>query len=85
MKVANAYGAPSNFVYCTQMVGTPGATSIVLGQIQSGNQTFLRVKDVSFSGPNAARLDIWVHSSSSSLVVEGTNTGTKADGGLNVY
>lgn len=77
----NAYGSPDNMSWTTiSGDGDPGYVSVVVGQLTSPI-SYLRVKDLSFSGPNAARNDIAVVGSAR-LIVEGTNTGAGTDGGL---
>jgi hypothetical protein len=59
---------------------SPGLTSIALGQL-TGVDAYLRVKNISLEGPNAATNDISI-TNPAKLDVEGTNHGAPTNGGL---
>lgn len=78
--IKNAFGAPVGFGWTTIGRGSPGLTSIALGQL-TGEEAYLRVKNITLEGPNAATNDVSV-TGSAKLVIEGVNHGAAADGGL---
>ena len=78
----NAYGAPPNYHWTSVGISPPGKMSVALGQLV-GPAAYLRVKNVSFAGPNAASSDISV-TGPATLVVEGTNRGAGTGGVLSI-
>jgi hypothetical protein len=80
VRFENAYGAPENYEWTTIGNGSPGLASVAVGQL-TGAAAYLRVKNVSFVGPNAATNDVSV-TDPAILVVEGVNSGAGTNGGL---
>jgi hypothetical protein len=80
VRVKNAFGAPISFESTTIGNGSPGLTSIAIGQLV-GTAAYLRVKNITLEGPNAATNDFSV-TAPAKLVIEGINHGAAADGNL---
>lgn len=83
VEIANAAGSPSASYLCGS--GAPGVLrpSILVGHNFGANASKLRIKNLKMTGPNNAPSDILVRSPST-LTLEGTNSGTRADGALAV-
>jgi len=77
VEIHNAKGPPDAWSYCGTGASAVLKPGLLVGHNFSANASQLRIKNITFAGPNNADADIGVKAPSS-LTQEGTNAGTGA-------